>query len=53
MEAPSSKKRGVQTVARTVTKTQEVDMDFKRLINIDRVYTCEKHFIPDDIEICK
>ena len=36
-----------------LTKTREVDKDFQRLINNDRVYTCEKHFAPDDIEICK
>ena len=36
-----------------LTKTREVDKDFQRLIDSDRVYTCEKHFAPDDIEICK
>ena len=36
-----------------LSKTQEVDKDFQRLIDNDRVYTCEKHFAPDDIELRK
>ena len=35
-----------------LTKSRVVDKDFQRLIDNDKVYTCEKHFAPDDIEIC-
>ena len=34
-------------------KTRDVDKGFQRLIDNDRVYACEKHFAPDDIEISK
>ena len=34
-------------------KTREVDQDFREQIKRDTVYTCEKHFAPEDIEICK
>ena len=34
-------------------KTREMDADFREQINKDRVYTCEKHFAPEDVEICK
>ena len=30
-----------------------MDQDFRRQINDDKIYTCEKHFDPEDIEICK
>ena len=36
-----------------ITKTRVVDKSFKELIAKDRVYTCERHFASDDIEICK
>ena len=36
-----------------VTKTRVIDQDFRRLIANDRVFTCKKHFDPEDIEICK
>lgn len=36
-----------------LTKTRVVDKDFKRQIDNDRVFTCENHFRPEDIEICK
>ena len=32
-------------------KTREVDQDFREHIKRDTVYTCEKHFVPKDIEI--
>ena len=34
-------------------KTREVDKDFRRKINEDKVYACEKHFNDEVIEICK
>ena len=34
-------------------KTREVDQDFREQIKRDKVDTCEKHFAPEDIEICK
>ena len=36
-----------------ITKTRVIDQDFRRFIANDRVFTCEKHFDPEDIEICK
>ena len=36
-----------------LTKTCEVDKDFQKQIEADRVFTCEKHFNPENIEICK
>ena len=36
-----------------LTKTRVVDSDFRRQISNDTVFTCEKHFKPEDIEICK
>ena len=38
---------------REITKTQEIDQDFRERIKNDRVFTCEKHFLPEDIEICQ
>lgn len=32
-------------------KTREMDKDFKRQIDEDKLYTCEKHFLSEDIEI--
>ena len=34
-------------------KTRVIDSDFRDQIRNDRVYTCEKHFAPEDVEICK
>ncbi|XP_031550217.1 uncharacterized protein LOC116287678, partial [Actinia tenebrosa] len=31
--------------------TREIDSDFRDQIKNDRVYTCEKHFAPEDVEI--
>ena len=36
-----------------ITKTREKDAEFQKLIDNDTVFTCEKHFKPDEIEICK
>jgi len=36
-----------------ITKTREVDRDFKRQVENDKAFTCEKHFHPEDIETCK
>ena len=36
-----------------IKKTREMDQDFRRQIIDDKIYTCEKHFDPGDIEICK
>ena len=35
-----------------IKKTREMDQDFRRKINDDKMYTCEKHFDLEDIEIC-
>ena len=34
-------------------KTRELDEDFRRQINQEKVFMCEKHFYLKDIEICK
>ena len=36
-----------------ITKTCERDAGFLKQIEKDTVFTCEKHFKPDEIEICK
>ena len=36
-----------------ITKTREKDAEFQKLIDNDSVFTCEKHFKPHEIEICK
>lgn len=36
-----------------IKKTRDMDPDFREQIKKDRVYTCEKHFAPEDIEICE
>ena len=36
-----------------IKKTRDMDSDFREEIKKDRVYTCEKHFAPEDIEICE
>ena len=36
-----------------LTKHRQIDADFKRQIDEDRVHTCEEHFHPHEIEVCK
>ena len=36
-----------------ITKTRTVDAHFKNKIENDTVYTCERHFAEEDVEICK
>lgn len=36
-----------------ITKTRVIDEDFKKQIDSDKVFTCEKHFNPEDVESCK
>ena len=36
-----------------IMKTREVDCVFKRQVESHKVFTCEKHFHPEDIETCK
>ena len=36
-----------------LTKSRVVDNDFKQKILQDTVFTCEKHFKTEDVEICK
>ena len=36
-----------------ITKTRTVDAVFRKKIQNDTIYTCEKHFDPQDVEICK
>ena len=36
-----------------ITKTRTVDAHFKNKVETDTVYTCERHFAEEDVEICK
>ena len=36
-----------------IKKFRVVDKDCKNQIDNDRVFTCERHFKPEDIEICE
>ena len=36
-----------------ITKTREVDREFRERILNDNVFTCERHFEAEHIEICK
>ena len=36
-----------------IKKTRVVDKHFQELIDKDHVYTCEKHFRDEELEICK
>ena len=36
-----------------ITRSRDMDRHFKELLAKDRVFTREKHFKPEDIEICK
>ena len=40
-------------LGKIITKTREIDQGFRERIKNDRVFTCKKHFLPEDIEICK
>ena len=46
-------KKWRQTWLNEITKTRESDAPFKVLVAKDRIFTCEKHFEPEDVEICK
>ena len=36
-----------------IKKTREMDQNFREQLKNDRIYTCERHFAPEDIKICK
>lgn len=36
-----------------ITKTRTFEKDFRKMIDNNKVFTCEKHFKPEDVEICK
>ena len=36
-----------------ITKTRVMDQDFRNQITSDKVYTSDKHFDSEDIELCK
>ena len=36
-----------------ITKTRVINKNFRQMIENDKVFTCEKHFKPEDVEICK
>ena len=36
-----------------ITRDRAVDSDFRQQINIDKVYICERYFLPGDLYICK
>ena len=36
-----------------ITRTREIDQEFRKRSEGDKVFTCERYFEPEDIEICK
>ena len=36
-----------------ITKTREMDTNFKAQLKRDSIYTCERHFLPECINECK
>ena len=36
-----------------ITRDREIDSDFRRQINEDRLHICEKHFQSDEMYYCK
>lgn len=42
-----------QSLAWEAEKTRVIDSGFRDQIMKDRVYTCEKHFEPEDVEVGK
>ena len=36
-----------------ILRTREADADFLKQIEDDTVHTCENHFKPEDLEVCK
>ena len=36
-----------------ITKTRKIDHEFRKRIENDKVFTCEKHFDEEDFETCK
>ena len=36
-----------------ITKTRVIDKDFQKQIDSDKVFICEKHFKPEDVELCE
>ena len=36
-----------------ITKAREMDQSFRAQSKYDGVYTCEKHFKPEDVQICE
>ena len=57
LKLPASKdeahKKWRQEGLNKIKKTRASDAAFKVLVAKDRIFTCEKHFEPEDIEICK
>ncbi|KAJ8050297.1 hypothetical protein HOLleu_03441 [Holothuria leucospilota] len=36
-----------------ITKSRVIDKEFREKIRNDRVFTCERHFRPEEVEICE
>ena len=36
-----------------ITKTRVIDKVFQKQINSNKAFICEKHFKPEDVELCK
>lgn len=55
LPAATTEKRKVwrNEMLNEITKSRVVDLQFREQINNDKVYICEKHFLPEQIEICK
>ena len=40
-------------MAGRLVETREIDHEFRKRIENDKVFTCEKHFDVEDFETCK
>jgi hypothetical protein len=49
----NSTRNGEEDWLGQILPTRVVDKSFRMQIKEDSVYTCEKHFRPEDIETCK
>ncbi len=48
-----NKKKLTEELLNEIRKSRVLDKAFKERIKNDRVFICEKHFLPEQIEICK
>ena len=52
-EKDEAHKKWLDGWLREITKACEIEHEFRKRIENDKVFTCEKHFDAEDFEICK